>query len=73
METAEDKFYLEAFGNLNTCRNSPGGPIPWWCIVLYADRAGLDDYVAGHFVKTIRSLDGAYLAEIARTKAPDND
>lgn len=58
-----DEFYLTAFWDLSTCRDLGWGvgPIPWRDIILYADRAGLEEDTATAFVAIIRHMDTAYL------------
>ena len=58
------RFYLDAFFELSTTRNSSIDgiqPIPWHRIVDYANYARLDPDFVEHFVRVIRSLDATFL------------
>jgi hypothetical protein len=58
-----EEFYLSAFWDLSTCRQlgMAQGPIPWNVTVYYAERAGLDEDLAGIFMHVLRELDCEYL------------
>lgn len=58
-----DEWYLRAFWRLSTCRQigMGVGPIPWNCIVQYADRYGLEPAVSEMFIEVVREMDSAYL------------
>jgi len=57
-------FFMLAFSNLSTCRDSGFGSlgrIPWDKIDLYADRSGLDEEMSSAFVVILRAMDEAYI------------
>lgn len=56
-----DAWYLEAFGELSTCRaiGMDVGPIPWSAIVQYVDRQRIE--ADWEFNTVIRSMDSEYL------------
>lgn len=62
----DEVFYLNAFYDLNSCRDtgwSPG-PIPWTAIRDYADYRGLEPHLLDFFSKVIRIVDQDYLKYI---------
>lgn len=58
-----DEFYLTAFQDLGTCRQSGfgTGPIPWHHMVAYAERAGLQRDLQDAFVRILSEMDNGYL------------
>lgn len=58
-----DTFYLRAFYDLSTCRDSGFGigPIPWTAIVKYIEFYNLDPDLAEPFIDIIREMDVAYI------------
>lgn len=70
-----DDFYLHAFYELSSCRqtgDSPG-PIPWTCVTQYADRRELDWDISLYFERVIRTMDNAYLkwySKMAKARQP---
>lgn len=58
-----DIFYMQAFWDLHTTRNSGMGlaPIAWDKIVNYADVSRLDDDLIEPFIRIIRTMDTAYM------------
>jgi len=58
-----DVFYLKAFFDLSTCRQSGMGlgPIPWHIIVQYAKFYQLEEDVTEAFIDVIREMDTAFL------------
>ena len=56
-----DFWYMEAFGELSTCRaiGMDVGPIPWSSIILYVDRQRIE--TEWEFNTVIRSMDTEYL------------
>ena len=68
------QFYLNAFLELNTCREygAMGGiySIPWHHVMYYADRLGLNRESARHFWAMIRDIDHHYVKDHNRRHAP---
>lgn len=64
-----DYFYITAFHELSTCRNSGMdiGPIPWITIVNYAQFKELEKGMIPCFVDIIMQMDQAYINKV-RTK-----
>ena len=58
-----DDFYLQAFRDLNTCRDVGWniGPIPWRDVVAYSSVQGLDAESTRLFIEVIRTMDQGYL------------
>jgi len=58
-----DEFYLSAFSELNTCRQSgwDRGPIPWTAIVAFMDQYELEYDLRVTFLRVIRALDSVLL------------
>jgi len=54
-----DEFYLRAFYELITGRNSDGR-IPWRDIEDFAERRGLDEEVIPSFKEIMRALEGTF-------------
>jgi len=59
-------FYIEAFNELHTCRNTGLGisPIPFSPIVEYAKVYAIDDFE--EFLYLIRRMDNSYLTVMER-------
>lgn len=59
-----DMFYINAFYDLNTCRQSNGqalGPIPWSDIYQYSLFSGLDNENTRVFIRIIGVMDASFL------------
>lgn len=57
----DDRFYLSAFWDLNSCRNYDGGPIPWTAIMQYGYNQGFDRDMVEALVHIVRHVDRHYL------------
>jgi hypothetical protein len=68
-------FYLKAFYDLSTCRQSGfgPGPIPWDKIIQYGLWYGLDSCLIEVFVDIIREMDTAYLEHHASEQKKETD
>ena len=68
-----DQFYLAAFSELGTCRQFgfSAGPIPWDRIILFGEKAGLDNEMIPIFVRVIRAMDAAWLTWQGKKKPED--
>lgn len=62
-----DEFYLSAFYELSTTRDTGfgSGPIPWQHILAYSNSSGFEDDVRDAFIRIIRAMDRSYLAWVS--------
>jgi len=60
-----DELYITAFWELSSERTYGQylGPIPWGKIIFYGDRLKLDETMMIVFVRILRALDEAFLAD----------
>lgn len=76
-----ERVYIEAFVDLQTCRQigMDVGPIPWRDIAAYGDRLGLEGPMHRLFCRVLRAMDEAWLNKRAedregeRPAAPTRD
>lgn len=66
-----DQFYLDAFWQMSTCRQSGWsiGPIPWDAVVRFAEFVGLDTEMFPVFLSVTRALDSAFLEWMKKRKS----
>ncbi|OPZ23603.1 MAG: hypothetical protein BWZ03_00449 [bacterium ADurb.BinA186] len=59
-------FYISAFNDLATCRNSglSEGPIPFTAIIEYSKVYDVGDFEEFHYI--IKQMDAAYLRAISK-------
>lgn len=61
LENQGYEWYLEAFGDLSTCRiiGFSAGPIPWTAIIKYIEHEEIKE--VDEFIQIIGAMDAAYL------------